>query len=154
MLRLCRRLHLRARAALDAETLLYRAHHTHPANVRIHYLCVPLEWACAMHALTCLSPWLGAAAACALLLYYALATATCFGLVVGLAHPAMVAGSLLLRSALDPWTGSALVVAVFTTSWLLQVLVGHAVFEGGAPAFTKSLSLNGVLFSVLLALDS
>ena len=154
---------LRARAlvAYSSELAFYERHHTHRLNRLLHAVCVPLEWLAFLLLLSLLPPaGLGttavAAVACAAALCH-LVLATPVALVAAAAHVLMAVAALGLRNACaassNPRGGLAAAVLIEAAAWSVQVVVGHRLLEGNAPGMTKSLTVNSVVLSVMMAWD-
>jgi uncharacterized membrane protein YGL010W len=123
----------------------YGESHRHPANERLHWLCVPVIAACVVgflwelpvpQAAAALGPWLNWAtlATAAALAYYAALSPR---LAIGMA-PVLVA-VLALVAWLDtlPVPLWALCAVAFVVAWIGQ-FVGHAI-EGRRPSFFRDL---------------
>jgi uncharacterized membrane protein YGL010W len=121
----------------------YGESHVHPANKRLHFICVPLivlsimGLLCALpfpHALSRTVPWLGwggVAALAAVAYYLTLSTSLAAGslIVLGL----MLAATHGLAAL--PWPLWLTSLSVFVLAWIGQ-FVGHAI-EGKRPSFFK-----------------
>lgn len=106
----------------------YARYHTHPMNRLCHSIGIPLI----MLAVVRWTQWpdisLFPAVAVMLPLYAAWHPALALGL----------ASLLFLMAAAAPWLNAWFVFACFVVGWIFQ-LVGHSVYEGKSPAFTRNL---------------
>lgn len=123
----------------------YSEDHRHPANVLIHWICVPLIlWA--VIALLWVVPvpallgrpgfWAGMAMVAALAFYLRLSRPLCLGMFVAFVALGMLTETLY--RALGPAWLAWLALGVFVTAWIAQ-FVGHHV-EGRRPAFFTDLA--------------
>lgn len=122
----------------------YGADHQHPANVLIHWLCVPLiVWSVIAALWTIPVPpalgrpglWAGAAMLAAVLWYYR--HSRVLGLCMALAMIALGLGTELLFRQLGGRGLLYLAIAVFVLAWIGQ-FIGH-ILEGKRPSFFTDL---------------
>lgn len=121
----------------------YGASHSHPVNLRLHWVCVPLIvfsvlgllWSLPVpHSFARVSDWLNWAtlvSVAALVYYCALSWRLAAGMACALAI------LLLAVQALTPlaWPLWAISLAIFALAWIGQ-FIGHA-FEGRRPSFFR-----------------
>lgn len=118
------------KAALDWHALSadYASYHTHPSNRFCHAIGIPLI----MLAVVRWTQWpdvsLFPAVAVVLPLYAAWQPVLALGM----------AGVLFAMAAVAPHLNGWLVFGAFVLGWIFQ-FVGHGVYEGKSPAFTKNL---------------
>lgn len=105
----------------------YARYHTHPMNRLCHMVGIPLIVFCVVRWTqfgASLFPW----ASVVLVLY------TLWSVPLALLMAAVLFAMALVAPLLDAWA----VLALFIVGWIFQLL-GHKVFEGQSPAFTKNL---------------
>lgn len=111
----------------------YALSHTHPVNVRIHCVAVPLILFSLLGLLLALSPWVAYAFVLASLVYYfRLSIVFCL---------AMIAVSALMLIVLDVLRDKGVLVpacaGIFVVAWVFQFM-GHRI-EGKKPSFLEDL---------------
>mmetsp|Transcript_17350 Transcript_17350/g.29331 ORF Transcript_17350/g.29331 Transcript_17350/m.29331 type:complete len:153 (+) Transcript_17350:154-612(+) len=134
----------------DDELKFYLKFHRHPLNWTIHAVCIPLEWA----------SWLLAVSPLRLHWIIAVGTGLYFLLirskVAVIAAISQVVYAYLVSQLLGHLeTAYALLLAAIiqAVSWFMQVCVGHYIIERNRPAMGTSLSLNSIVLSTVLAWD-
>ncbi|WP_296942214.1 DUF962 domain-containing protein [uncultured Massilia sp.] len=126
---------------IDVLLAQYADSHRHPANERIHFVCVPLIMFTLLGMLWSLHPSLAVAACAGALCYY-----------LGLSRPfalgmlALALAMLAVLALMPPATVLPLSLAVFVAAWIGQ-FIGHKI-EGKKPSFFDDLRflLVGPLF--------
>lgn len=105
----------------ETDLVFYRDTHTHPVNRIVHMWCVPvLVWTAFALVSKLRGGW-----------FASIATAISFGV-----HAKTISFTLVL--VLLAWTSTRfsvrLALSLHVASWIVQVVVGHGMFEGSAPA--------------------
>lgn len=134
--------------AYDTERQFYLKFHKNKFNILLHSVFVPIEWFCFLYTMYYLSPIAALSIVMFILIYYTLLRSL-YGLLIGSSNIAM----LYLSMSLGDEPQFVLIAALYLLAWSMQIIVGHGYCERNAPAFTKALTLNSILLSVLLAFD-
>lgn len=138
----------RLRAAYAAELAKYARHHRSRANLWLHAVLAPVEWAACLVALRCAAG--GAAVHAAQLAV--VAGAACARPAVAL--PQLVLSPLACAGAANASSPLAAAAALWVGAVVLQVGLGHGVIEGTAPsAAAEPVAAATAFFAVTLAWD-
>ena len=139
------------------ELAYYQEYHKHPWNWRIHAVAVPLEWLTMMAAIALLTaPWhwvlaFGVGTYQALAINSRSYFLACSSMAVQLG---MAWGSAKLLMINDgTWLIALLLSVLYTSSWCVQVFIGHYLIEKNQPGIANQLTLDSILFSVPIAWD-
>lgn len=124
---------------IDALLAEYGESHRNPVNKRVHWVCVPVIFACVVGFVLSLPPlfglnWLWIAAPLVLLYYLALSPRLALGFVVVFALMLLMLWLVQTTVPLPLWQTAAI---VFVLAWIGQFW-GHKV-EGRRPSFFKDL---------------
>lgn len=134
------------------ELKYYLSYHQHPWNWRLHAICVPIEWLGYYLFLSLLHIHLIIALPLSLYLI-ALPSKIAFISSIGNILFALIANKLY--HYLKNWVSTLLLAfAIQGVAWLIQIFIGHQIIEKNVPGFTKQLTLNSILVSLLLSWDA
>ena len=146
----------RLRAAADDELRYYRLHHAEWHNWWLHAVLVPVEWSAWLVALA-----LAASQAPALArLHWVIQSVVASIVWASTSSLKLASAQMVLALAAECIVSLcgryALPVAVglWTSSWVLQVGLGHWLLERNNPGMTKQMSLFSVVLSVSMAWDA
>ena len=108
----------------------YGESHTHPSNIKLHIICVPLIMFSLLGLLNWLTPWLVVLIVIGALCFYAmLSITTLFAMAV-----ITTVMLLMIYPIKDQWL---LFIGIFIVAWIGQ-FIGHAI-EGKKPSFFKDI---------------
>ena len=151
MLKFAKKLQENLRLEYTKELSFFKNFHKNKANWAIHAITIPMEWTASLLIISIFHMHWTVAAATAT---YHLILQSKNSIAAFLAQILFccIAHSLHLR--LGDLNSLLAAVSIHIFAWLTQVLIGHGILEGNAPAMATKLTINSVMLSVLLAWDS
>lgn len=140
------------RSMYEDELMLYKRHHRNGVNRMLHVVLVPMEW----------TSWLMMISIVRLQWMVALTVAVYY-LTLSRSASKYAACGQLISAALSSYLCNCmksnftnvtlLAASIQLACWIIQVLIGHYIFEQNNPSMSTRLTLNSVVLSLLLAWD-
>lgn len=140
------------RSMYTEELILYKRHHRNEVNRLLHVVLVPIEWTSWLMMLSIVRlQWMVAV----IIAVYYLTLSRSMSKYAACGQLISAALSSYLCNCMQSSISNVILLAAFIqiTSWIIQVLIGHYIFEQNSPSMSTRLTLNSVVLSLLLAWD-
>lgn len=134
------------------ELTLYKRHHRNEVNRLLHMVLVPIEWTSWLMMMSIVRlQWMVALTVA--VYYLTLSRSMSYYAACGQIISAALSSYLCNCMQSNISNVTLLAASIQFACWIIQVLIGHYIFEQNSPSMSTRLTLNSVILSLLLAWD-